>query len=91
MTQGTIYTFLVMNNLHIGDIICKRMKAEGRTKKWLAEQVCRDPSCLCKMLKKGTIDTDLLSDISFALDYDFALYLTAHFNKNRQKNRQIMP
>ena len=74
-------------NFHIGEIICQKLKEEWRTRKWLAKQVHCGESSLCKMLKKGSIDTNLLSRISFALDYDFASYLTAYFNRNRQKKQ----
>jgi plasmid maintenance system antidote protein VapI len=57
--------------IHIGEIICQKLKAEGRTKKWLAEQVHCNQSNFCKLLQKPTMDTDLLMRISFALQDNF--------------------
>ncbi|MDR1601475.1 MAG: XRE family transcriptional regulator [Tannerella sp.] len=73
-----------MNDIHIGEIICRKMKAEGRTKKWLAEQVGCDPSSLCKALKKNYLDTDLLYRISLAMHHDFFSYLSAYFKECQQ-------
>jgi lambda repressor-like predicted transcriptional regulator len=67
---------------HIGAIICDRLKEEGRTKKWLATQVNYEHSCLCKILKKNYMDTDLLLRISLAMRYDFSTCLTAYYNEN---------
>jgi hypothetical protein len=73
-----------MNKILIGEIISNRLKLEGRTKKWLANQVGCDPSCFCKTLKKNYLDTDLLLRISFALNHDFFSYLTTYYNENRK-------
>jgi len=76
-----------MNNIHIGEIICKKMKEEGRTKKWLATQVNCDPSCLCKTLKKSSIDTILLMNICFALKHNFFENLTYFYNGKQQNGK----
>jgi plasmid maintenance system antidote protein VapI len=69
--------------IHIGEIICQKLKAEGRTKKWLAEQVHCHPSNFCRLLQKPTMDTGLLMLISFTLKYNFATHLTDYFNENQ--------
>ena len=72
-------------DLHIGKIICKKMKDEGRSKKWLAGKINCEYSSLCKMLKKQFLDTELLLRISFALQYDFFAHLSKYFAENRNK------
>ncbi|MDR0828910.1 MAG: hypothetical protein LBN95_02210 [Prevotellaceae bacterium] len=72
---------------HIGNIICNQLQKEGRTKKWLAEQVHCNPSCLCKTLKKSSFDLHLLQRISFAMYHDFAKYLTDYYNENAEKRQ----
>jgi len=57
--------------IHIGEVICAQLAKDGRSKKWLAEQVHYEHSYLCKILKKQHINTDLLLRISRALQYDF--------------------
>ena len=60
------------------------MKEEGRTKKWLANQVGCDPSCLCKTLKKSSMDTALLMNICLALKHDFFEDFTSCYNERQR-------
>jgi len=76
-----------ITEVHIGKIICQKLKAEGRTKKWLAEQVHCDQSNFCKLLEKPTMDTGLLMHISFVLKDDFFKYLTTYYTNNQHDNQ----
>jgi len=69
------------NTIHIGGIICERLKTEGRKKVWLANKVNCDPSGLCKILQKPSLDTDLLLRISIALHHNFFEDFTPFYNK----------
>jgi len=69
--------------LHIGKIICQKMKEEGRSKRWLAEKINYEYSSLCKMLKRQFLDTELLLRISVALQYDFFAHLSKYMAENR--------
>ena len=69
--------------LHIGKIICQKMKEEGRTKRWLAEKINCEYSSFCKMLKRQFLDTELLLRISVALQYDFFAHLSKCFAENK--------
>ena len=73
--------------LHIGKIICQRIKEEGRTKKWLANQVGCDPSCFCKTLKKSSMDTALLMNICLALKYNFFDIFTSYYNEKQTNGK----
>jgi hypothetical protein len=70
---------------HIGNIICAFLRAEGRTQKWLAEQIYCSESKLSKTLKKCSMDTDLLLQISCVLKYDFAVYLSNFLHEKNKK------
>jgi len=70
-------------NLHIGKIICKQLKKDGRTKKWLAEKVSCDYGNFCKMLKNQFLDTALLVRISFVLQHDFFTYISKYIAENK--------
>jgi predicted transcriptional regulator len=63
--------------IQIGELICSRLKDEGRTKTWLAEKVNCEISSLCKILKKSHIDTELLLQISRKMNYDFFTHFAA--------------
>ena len=69
---------------NIGQIICEYLKNRGIKKVWLAEQINYTPSAIGKILKRGRIDSDIISKISFALDHDFGQYLTDHFYKSKK-------
>ena len=58
-------------DLHIGNIICRHLAKEGRSKKWLADKVYCEYSNFCKTLKQPFIDIEMLIRISIALKYDF--------------------
>jgi hypothetical protein len=62
------------------------LKAEGRTKKWLAEQVHCNQSNFCKLLQKPTMDTGLLPQISLILQDNFFSCLSDYCDNNQQIN-----
>jgi hypothetical protein len=72
-----------MEKIHTGELICQKLKEEGRTKKWLAGKVHCDASCLCKTLKKRYIDTELLLHISLALQHDFFRHFSNYITENQ--------
>jgi hypothetical protein len=65
-----------MNNpqIHIGELILQRLKEEKLSVRWLALKVKKDPSNLRRTLKKRSMDSDLLLNISEVLHYDFLQY-----------------
>ncbi len=63
------------NEINIGELVLQKLKKEGRTLVWLANQVGCDDSNLGKILKNGKyIHCDLLFRISNALEEDFFAY-----------------
>jgi UTP-glucose-1-phosphate uridylyltransferase len=68
--------------LNIGKIINEHLKANGITKQWLSKQICCSESCICKMLKKPNIDSDMILRISFILKHDFFQYLSDYYKEN---------
>ena len=57
--------------LHIGKIVEKKLREQGRSPSWLARQLHCDRTNIYKIFKRESIDTNLLQRISAALDYDF--------------------
>jgi plasmid maintenance system antidote protein VapI len=68
----------------IGEIISDRMKSEGRSKKWLADQLGYSPSRLYGILKEKHLNTDLILRISVVMNHDYFSYLSAYYNKKKQ-------
>jgi transcriptional regulator with XRE-family HTH domain len=55
----------------IGQIIKRIAESKGVTQQTLGEKVNRTKQGIASVYRRGTIDTDLLREISVALDYDF--------------------
>jgi len=61
-------------HIHIGELIHQKLKEEKLSVAWLADKINIDSSNLRKILKKNSINTDLLCRISKALNYSFFRY-----------------
>lgn len=57
--------------VHIGSLIGTELRRQRRPAAWLAQQICCDRTNVYKILRKGSIDTELLCRISVALEHDF--------------------
>lgn len=63
----------------IGEVINARARSLGMSRKELGRRLNLTPSAICHMMKRSTLDVELLVRIGVALDYDFiAHYL--YFN-----------
>ena len=67
------------NEIDIGNLILQKLKEENLSVAWLAEKVDKEPSYFRKMLKKRSIDTNLLLSISKILNYNFFQYYQVNF------------
>lgn len=63
-----------MQEIHIGNLIRDKLKEKDRSASWLAGRISCDRSNICKILRKTTIDTALLLQISMALETNFFMY-----------------
>ncbi|MDR1950944.1 MAG: hypothetical protein LBP96_01795 [Bacteroidales bacterium] len=70
-------------DVHIGSLIRKQLKDEGRTLTWLSKQVHCDSSNLCKLLTHDSIHTDTLFRISAALRTDYFKCFSKHLLEYR--------
>ncbi len=57
--------------VHIGTLIGDELRRQHRPAAWLAQAINCDRTNIYKILRKGSIDTELLCRISLALDHDF--------------------
>jgi len=69
--KGIYKQYMENPTFHIGEIITKELKEQGRTKTWLAEQVHCDSSNFNRMLQKPYIDMNMLRRISIAMGTNF--------------------
>jgi hypothetical protein len=72
---------MAKNEIHIGNLIVEQLKLQERSASWLARQIYIDESCFRKMLKKQTMDTGRLQDISEVLQHDFFAHFSHYLHK----------
>lgn len=74
-----------MKEIHIGNMIRDRLKAEGRSMTWFAKLIHCDRSNAYKMLKKPSMDVALLMFISEQLRYNFLKDCSDKLDLDNQK------
>ena len=75
--------------IHIGDMIRNKLKEDSRSGIWLAEKINCSDSNISKILKKPSMNVDLLLDISLALGKNFFLYYSDIYYDKVQKKQDI--
>lgn len=63
--------------LHIGKIIRQHLEDLGMTKSEFARRISTSPQNIYGIFKRKSIDTELLSEISRTLNYDFFQYYSS--------------
>ena len=74
-------------DLNIGALILQKLKENGQAVSWLAEKVNSDRSNFYRILKRKHIDSQLLMDISQALNFDFFACCSEQFRKANAKDK----
>jgi len=59
------------NEVHIGALIRKQLKEDGRAASWLAKKINCERTNIYKIFNKPSIDTSVLQKISSALGTNF--------------------
>lgn len=57
--------------IHLGNIIKKKLKQDGRSVRWFAEQMNSDRSNMYKLLSRSHLSTDFLLRASRIVHHDF--------------------
>lgn len=73
-------------SFHIGNIIRKKMKEDGRAASWLAQKMCCTRTNIYKILNKKHIDSEQLLTISIILNVDFFSYYSEQIEKMKEEN-----
>ena len=60
-----------MKDIHVGAMIKKELKRQGRSVKWLAKEIYCEKSNIYKMFHRKSIDLDQLMLISNVLGHNF--------------------
>ena len=72
------------DDIHIGKIIKTTLDARGQSYSWLARQINTDVSNVPKILKRGSLNTDMLFRISLAMKVDFFAYYSEQYRKKNK-------
>ncbi len=59
--------------IHLGNMIKKELKAQGRSVSWLARTIHMERSSIYKIFDRSSLDVGLLIRISVVMDHDFLL------------------
>ena len=65
---------ITTTKIHIGFLIREELRKQGKSNKWLTEQLNVNPRTVNKIFLKQDIDTNQLYLISKILDIDFFKY-----------------
>ena len=60
-----------MKDIHVGNMIKKELKMQGRSVKWLAKEIYCEKSNIYKMFNRKSIDLGQLMLISNVLQHNF--------------------
>lgn len=59
--------------IHLGNMIKRELKAQGRSVSWLARTINMERSSIYKIFDRNSLDVGLLIRISVVMDHDFFL------------------
>lgn len=59
--------------VHLGNMIKRELKAQGRSVSWLARTIHMERSSIYKIFDRDSLDVGLLIRISIVMDHDFFL------------------
>lgn len=60
-----------LKTIHLGTMVKRELKAQGRTVVWLARTINMERSSVYKIFERNTLDVGLLIRISLVMDHDF--------------------
>ena len=59
------------STIHLGNMIKRELKAQGRSVSWLARTIHMERSSIYKIFERNSLDVGLLIRISIVMDHDF--------------------
>ena len=77
-----------IEKVHIGRLIHKKIKDDGRKATWLADKIGCERTNIYKIFNKQSIDTMQLQLISIALNTDFFAYYSEYHQVMMNRTEQ---
>jgi DNA invertase Pin-like site-specific DNA recombinase len=75
------------DEIYIGELIRQKLEENGQKVSWLAKKIHSDRCNLYRILKRKSIDTQLLWNISIVLRFDFFSCYSEHFRQKTEKEQ----
>lgn len=60
-----------LKTIHVGKMVKRELKAQGRTVVWLARTINMERSSIYKIFERNSLSVDLLIRISLVMNHDF--------------------
>lgn len=73
------------SKIHVGYMIRKELRAQGRSVAWLSRTICLERCTIYKLFERDNIDTKLLMRLSILLDHDFFADISTSMFENGSK------
>lgn len=70
----------IKSNIHIGQLIEKEVRRQGRNIPWIAQQLNCERTNVYSIFRRESIDTVLLLQISVILQHNFFSYYSSEYN-----------
>lgn len=71
-----------LKTIHLGTMIKKELKAQGRTVSWLARTIHMERSSVYKIFDRNSVDVGLLVRISLVMNHDFFQDISSKIREN---------
>ena len=68
------------SNIHIGQLIEKEVRRQGRNIPWIAQQLNCERTNIYSIFRRESIDTALLLQLSVILQHNFFSYYSSEYN-----------
>ena len=76
------------NKIHIGSLIQRKLKEDGRSAAWLAQKIGCERGNMYKIFDKFSLDTEQLLSISLAMGENFFNYYVDNYQNSIENERE---
>ena len=78
-----------LKTIHLGNMVKKELKAQGRSVSWLARTIHMERSSIYKIFERDSIDLGLLVRISIVMNHDFFQDISTKIRENYDEIREL--
>lgn len=74
-----------LKTIHLGNMIKKELKAQGRSVSWLARTIHMERSSVYKIFERNSLDIGLLIRICLVMNHDFFLDVSKKIRDHQEE------